>query len=55
MATEAIEKLLCIATITRPDTESAVGILGRKTSSPTQRDWTGIKRVSRYLKETAYL
>ncbi|KAJ7320640.1 hypothetical protein JRQ81_020151 [Phrynocephalus forsythii] len=47
---EVIGKLLYLAAMTRPDIVAAVGILCRRTSSPTQRDWNGIKRVVKYLK-----
>ncbi|KAJ7316528.1 hypothetical protein JRQ81_002690, partial [Phrynocephalus forsythii] len=40
---EVIGKLLYLAT-TRPDIAAAVGILCRRTNSPIQRDWNGIKR-----------
>ena len=48
-------KLLYLATTTRPDIAVAVGILCRKTSSSSKRDWTAVKRVARYLKGTAHL
>lgn len=49
---KAIGKLLYIATITRPDISTAVGILSRKVSKPTKMDWNAVKRVIRYLKGT---
>ncbi|KAJ7329239.1 hypothetical protein JRQ81_015413, partial [Phrynocephalus forsythii] len=50
---EVIGKQLYLASVTRADIAAAVGILCRRTSSPTQRDWNGIKRVVKYLKCTA--
>ncbi|KAJ7324505.1 hypothetical protein JRQ81_017525, partial [Phrynocephalus forsythii] len=50
---EVIEKLIYLATTTRPDIMAAVDILCQRTSSPTQRDWNGIKRVVKNLKCTA--
>jgi len=47
--------LLYIATTTRPDIAAAVSILCRRVSSPRQCDWTAVKRVMRYLKETINL
>lgn len=41
--------LLYVSTNTRPDIAVAVSILSRKTSAPTQHDWTELKRVVRYL------
>ena len=46
------KQLLYIATTTRPDIAAAVSILCRKVNSPRQCDWTAVKRVIRYLKET---
>ncbi|KXJ71136.1 hypothetical protein RP20_CCG021379 [Aedes albopictus] len=44
--------LLYVATNTRPDIAAAISILSRKTSTPTQHDWTELKRVVRYLIST---
>ncbi|XP_063797814.1 uncharacterized protein LOC134965248 [Pseudophryne corroboree] len=49
---KAIGKLLYIVTVTRPDISTAVGILSRKVSKPTQMDWNAVKRVICYLKGT---
>lgn len=50
---EAIGKLLYISTISRPDISVAVNILCRKTNIPNHSDWKAVKRLARYLKETA--
>lgn len=47
-----IGKLLYVAVNTRPDISTAVSLLSRKTSNPSQADWTELKRVVRYLKGT---
>lgn len=44
--------LLHIALWTRPDITNAVNVLSRKACKPTLQDWTGLKRVLRYLKGT---
>ncbi|XP_062713699.1 uncharacterized protein LOC134290555 [Aedes albopictus] len=44
--------LLYIAVTAWPDIANAVGILGRKVSSPSESDWTAAKRILRYLKGT---
>jgi len=48
----AIGSLLYLATNTRPDIAVSTSILARKVSQPCQSDWTEVKRVYRYLKET---
>lgn len=52
MHCRAINKLLYVATVTKPDIVTAVGILCRKVSAPCQRDCNAIKRVMQYLKGT---
>jgi hypothetical protein len=37
---------------TRPDISFATNLLARYSSAPTQRHWTGIKSIFRYLKGT---
>jgi len=43
---------LYIATVSRPDIATAVGILCRKVEKPTEQDWKAIKRIMRYLSST---
>lgn len=50
---KVIGQLLYLSVNTRPDISAAVSILSRKTSAPTQMDWTELKRVIRYLKGTS--
>lgn len=50
---EVIGCLLYLSTRTRPDIDSAVGILARDSSCPSEKSWKGIKRVMRYLNGTA--
>jgi Reverse transcriptase (RNA-dependent DNA polymerase)/gag-polypeptide of LTR copia-type/Integrase core domain/GAG-pre-integrase domain len=52
---EAVGALLYIATTTRPDISAAMSILCRRVSKPRQRDWTAVKQVLRYLKQTIHL
>ena len=52
---QAMRALLYIATTTRPDIAAAVSILCRRVSSPRKCDWTAVKQVIRYLKETIHL
>ena len=52
MYQEMIGSLLFISTRTRPDISAAVGILCRYSSSPKQRHFIAVRRVSRYLKGT---
>lgn len=49
-----IGALLYLSVSTRPDIAVATSILGRKVSSPSERDWTEAKRVLRYLKGTLF-
>ncbi|KAG5875990.1 hypothetical protein JTB14_007367 [Gonioctena quinquepunctata] len=49
---KAIGALLYIAVNTRPDISVSTSILSRKVSQPTERDWTEVKRILRYLKGT---
>ena len=48
-----VGSLLNIATKTRPDIAASVSILASKTSSPSQTDWTELKRVLKYLRGTS--
>ena len=46
----AIRALLYLAQCTRPDIAFSVNLLARFSSAPTQRHWTGVKHIFRYLK-----
>ena len=46
----AIGALMYLANHTRPDITFAVNLLARYGSSPTQRHWSGVKHILRYLK-----
>ncbi len=46
----AIGALLFLALCTRPDISFSVNLLARFSSAPTQRHWSGIKIIFRYLK-----
>lgn len=48
----AIGSLLYLATNTRPDIMISTSILARKVSNPSERDWSEVKRVFKYLKGT---
>ena len=48
----AIGALLYLAQCTRPDIAFSVNLLARFSSAPTQRHWTGVKNIFRYLKGT---
>ena len=48
----AIGALLYLAQCTRPDISFSVNLLARFSSAPTQRHWSGIKNIFRYLKGT---
>ena len=48
----AIGSLLYMTQCTRPDITFAVNLLARHSSAPTQRNWTCIKTIFRYLKGT---
>ena len=52
---QAVGALLYIGTTTRPDIAAAIGILCRRVSNPRQRDWYAVKRILKYLKQTADL
>jgi hypothetical protein len=52
---QVIGALLYVSTNTRPDIAVAVSILSRKITCPTQKDWTEVKRILRYLKGTQSL
>ncbi|XP_055604760.1 uncharacterized protein LOC129752991 [Uranotaenia lowii] len=52
---KVVGQLLYIAVNSRPDIAAAISILSRKVSCPTERDWTELKRMVRYLKGTADL
>jgi hypothetical protein len=49
---EAIGALLYLANCSRPDISFAVSVLARYSSEPTQRHWTGVKQLLRYLADT---
>ncbi|XP_065082352.1 uncharacterized protein LOC135704777 [Ochlerotatus camptorhynchus] len=49
---KVVGQLLYIAVNSRPDIATAISILSRKVSYPTQRDWNELKRMVRYLKGT---
>ena len=49
---EAVGSLLYLASATRLDISYAVNVLSRHQVSPTENDWTMVKRVFRYLKGT---
>ena len=48
----AIGSLQYLATNTRPDIAISTSILARRVSSPTDADWTEVKRIFRYLSHT---
>lgn len=50
---QLIGRLLYISVNTRPDIAASVSILAQKVSTPSQEDWTQLKRVVKYLKSTA--
>ena len=52
---QAIGSLNYLATRTRPDISYAVGYMARKMQTPSQNDWTNIKRIFRYLQGTINL
>lgn len=52
MYQKAIGALLYISTRTRPDIGAAVGIIARRASVPTFEDWSKVKMIFHYLKET---
>ncbi|KAL0439224.1 UNVERIFIED_CONTAM: Secreted RxLR effector protein [Sesamum latifolium] len=47
-----IGALMYLANHTRPDITFAVNLLARYSSSPTRRNWNGIKHILRYLRGT---
>lgn len=49
---EAIGSLMYLSNATRPDITFAVNYLARKQLEPTEKDWTDVKRVFRYLRGT---
>ena len=46
---KAIGGLLHLSTWTRSDIAHAVGFVSRKSSSPSESDWTDVKRIMRYI------
>ena len=52
---EAIGSLMYLANATRPDIAFAVNYLARKQLNPTEDDWSDVKRVFRYLRDTTDL
>ena len=51
----AVGSLLYLSTSTRPDIAFAVSNVAKFYANPTQRHWTGVKRILRYLKGTSDL
>lgn len=51
----AVGSLLYLSTGTRPDIAFAVSDVAKFSANPTQRHWTGVKRILRYLKGTSDL
>ena len=49
----AVEALMYLATTTRPNIFSAVGVLARLGASPSPTKWLTVKHVLRWLKGTA--
>ena len=49
---EAVGALLYASIGTRPDIAVAVGFFAKFVSEPTDKHWTGVKRIMRYLKGT---
>ena len=49
---EAVGALLYASICTRPDIAVAVGFFAKFVSEPTDKHWTGVKRIMRYLKGT---
>ena len=49
---EAVETFLYLTTTKRPNISAAVSIFCRRFSRPHQHDWTAVKQVLRYLKQT---
>ena len=45
----AIGALLYLAQSARPDISFSMNLLARFSSAPTQRHWTGVKNIMRYL------
>ena len=45
----AIGALMYIANCIRPNIAFSINLLARYSSTPTQRHWTGIKHILRYL------
>jgi len=48
----AIGALMYLANSTRPNIAFAVNLLARHSAQPTQRHWTGVKNIFRYLNGT---
>jgi hypothetical protein len=48
----AIGALMYLANSTRPDIAFVVNLLARHSAKPTQRHWTGVKNIFRYLNGT---
>ena len=49
-----ISKLLDTAYITQPDTIYMTVMVAQSTTSPSQENWTGVKKILRYLKGTGF-
>ena len=46
---KAIGRLLQLSALTRPDIAHTVGFVSRKSPSPSESDWTDVKRIMRYI------
>ena len=51
----AVGSLLYLSVGTRPDISYAVGNVAKFSSQPTNRHWSGVKRIMRYLRDTPNL
>ena len=51
----AVGSLLYLSVATRPDITYAVSNTAKFSSHPTDKHWTGVKRIMRYLKGTTNL
>ncbi|KAG5896034.1 hypothetical protein JTB14_011029 [Gonioctena quinquepunctata] len=51
---EAVGSLLFAAQVSRPDVNFAISYVSRFNQNPGKVHWTAVKRIMRYLKETAH-
>ena len=49
---EAVGNLMYLAVVTRPDISFAVNVASRALENPTERHWSLVKRIMRYIKGT---